>query len=109
MIVRVESTSRWDALALARKLPRYRWYLVEPDPEHWHVCVPLSEAAADLPDDLRKKLGQWLRERHLDAATIHAESGDFLLTRDGPASCERVKSGSDGTRTRDLRRDRPAF
>ena len=31
MKIRIESTSRWDALALTRSLGRYRWYLVEPE------------------------------------------------------------------------------
>jgi hypothetical protein len=29
----IETTSRWDALALAGRLARYPWYLVEPDGE----------------------------------------------------------------------------
>jgi anti-anti-sigma factor len=58
---RVESTNRWDALALASRLGRYRWDLIEPDDRHWHVCVPVEQPSRDLPE--------------------HQASGDRVLVR----------------------------
>ena len=34
----IESANRWDAVALTRRLAPYRWYLFQPDAEHWRVC-----------------------------------------------------------------------
>lgn len=35
--LRIESHSRWDALALTRNLARYHWFLVGPDHQHWDI------------------------------------------------------------------------
>lgn len=73
---RIESTSRWDALALANKLPRYNyWFLIEPDQHHWDVCVPLEQASPQVPEELRRTIIAWLRERHLEKTVIHTGSG----------------------------------
>jgi hypothetical protein len=81
--LRIESGSRWDALALVRKLGRYHWFLVEPDLEHWDVYVSLDdEPSNDLPNELREPLLAWLDERHLERATIHAPAADIVLTRE---------------------------
>lgn len=73
----IETTSRWDALALAEKLPRYHWHLVQPDRAHWDVCIPIDEPATSLPEDLRRAVEAWMRERRLDATTIHAGDRSF--------------------------------
>jgi pimeloyl-CoA synthetase len=78
---RVESTSRWDALALASKLARYRWYLVEPDERHWDVCVPVEQRSCKLPEELRRTIETWLRERGLENAVIHAGTEDYVVAR----------------------------
>ena len=77
---RVESTSRWDALALAHKLPRYNWYLIEPDPRHWNVCIPVEHARGVVPDDVRRTIKAWLRERGLKKAIVHQGEDDFVIT-----------------------------
>jgi hypothetical protein len=82
MLVWIESRSRWDALALARKLTPYHWYLVEPDSERWDVHVPLeTDPGGELPADLRGRVVEWLDERGIDAATVHADTTDFVVTR----------------------------
>lgn len=83
MMVRIESGSRWDALALTRKLARYHWFLVEPDLEHWDIYVALDdgEGCDRLPDGLRQPLLDWLDERQLERTTVHARETDFVLTR----------------------------
>jgi hypothetical protein len=82
MILRIESGTRWDALALTRKLARYRWFLVEPDFEHWDVYVPLDEQRGDeLPADLQQRLAEWLNERDLRSATVHTGAADFVFSR----------------------------
>jgi hypothetical protein len=70
--LQIETSSPWDALALAAKLPRYRWYLVEPNAQRWDVCLPVDDPAGGLPTDVRAAVEQWLDERRLDAATIRA-------------------------------------
>jgi hypothetical protein len=79
--IRIESASRWDALALTRSLGRYRWYLVEPDEKHWDVYVELDDAPPELPEDLRDRIDRWVDERRLDAVTIHAGESDLTLSR----------------------------
>jgi hypothetical protein len=79
--VQIETTNRWDALALARKLPRFEWYLFEPDARHWDVCVPLDEPAAELPDDLRRLIEAWLSERNLETASVRLGGARFELGR----------------------------
>jgi hypothetical protein len=81
--LRIESGSRWDALALVRKLGRYHWFLVEPDFEHWDVYISLDdEPSNDLPNDLRDPLLEWLDERQLERTTIHSRAADIVLTRE---------------------------
>jgi hypothetical protein len=77
--VQIETTNRWDALALARRLPR--WYMLEPDSLHWDVCVPLDEPAAELPDELRHLIEAWLRERDLATASVRVGGTRFELER----------------------------
>jgi hypothetical protein len=67
---RIESHSRWDALALARDLRGYRWYLIEPDAQRWDVCIPVEQQSEELPDDLRRTVEHWLQERALEGATV---------------------------------------
>lgn len=75
----VESTNRWDALALARKLVGYRWYMIEPDASHWDVCVPVEVPSGELPDDLRRRIKEWLRERRIRRTVVHADAGDIFV------------------------------
>jgi hypothetical protein len=84
LTLRIESASRWDALALTRKLAHYHWFMVEPDLEHWDVYVSLEDddRGDGLPlGELRESLLDWLDERRLDAARIHAPEADIVLTR----------------------------
>jgi hypothetical protein len=81
--LRIESGSRWDALALTRKLGRFHWFLVEPDFEHWDVYISLDdEPSNDLPNDLRDPLLEWLDERQLERTTIHSRAAEIVLTRE---------------------------
>jgi hypothetical protein len=77
--VRIESTSRWDALALTRSLVRYRWYLVEPDGRHFDVCVPVEQASEELPEELRRTVETWLDERHLERTIIHQGAEKYVV------------------------------
>jgi hypothetical protein len=79
--LQIETTSRWDALALVQKLPRYRWYLVEPDRRRWDVRLPLDESVTSLPADLRHAVRLWLRERHLESASIRIDGRTFEVGR----------------------------
>jgi hypothetical protein len=80
--LRIESESRWDALALTRRLDRYHWFLVAPDPSHWDVYVPLGdEPRPQLPGDLQERIVDWLNEREIDEVAVHTEADDMILTR----------------------------
>lgn len=80
--LRIESESRWDALALTRKLDRYHWFLVEPEPEHWNVHVALAtERCDEIPHDLHERIVDWLNERKIDEVAIHTDDVDLILTR----------------------------
>lgn len=76
----VGSTSRWDALALTSKLAGYRWYMFEPDASHWDVCIPVEERSAELPDDLRRRIAEWRRERRLRRTVVHTDAGDTFVS-----------------------------
>jgi hypothetical protein len=77
--LRIETSSRWDALALTQKLPRYSWYLVEPDSLHWDVCVPLEEPLTRLPADLHRAIELWRSERNVEPTSIRADDRTFDL------------------------------
>ena len=70
--LRIDAPNRWDALALARKLGRYHWFLVEPDGEHCDVCIVLDELPEGVPNDLQDRIDQWLDERRLVCTYIVA-------------------------------------
>lgn len=76
----IESTNRWDALALTRKLGCYRWFLVEPDAQHWDVYVTVEDPG-DLPSELAQRVLEWLHERDLDNATVHLADTELVLSR----------------------------
>jgi hypothetical protein len=78
--LQIETSSRWDALALVDKLPRHHWYLVEPSADRWDVCLPVDDPARGLPADVRAAIELWLRERRLDAAKIHAGARTYAVT-----------------------------
>ena len=79
----IETSNRWDALALAKRLQGYRWYLIEPDARHWDVHVPIDEPDG-LPDDLRRTIEAWLRERKLEAATVRVDGhAERITAHDG--------------------------
>jgi hypothetical protein len=67
---RVRVTSRSDAIDLAARLSGYRWYLIVADEEHWEVVVEFSGVLAELPKELRDRIGEWLRARSLSSARI---------------------------------------
>jgi hypothetical protein len=79
---RIETASRWDAIALTQRLQGYHWYLIEPDAHHWDVHVALDEPA-ELPDDLRRRITEWLCERKLEAATVETDGRPEHLTTGG--------------------------
>jgi hypothetical protein len=55
----IEATDRWDALALAAKLTRYSWYLVELGERRWSVCVRLvDKPGTDVPSDLGRAIDE---------------------------------------------------
>jgi len=76
----IESSSRWDALALVRKLGRFHWFLIEPDTQHWDVHVSLEDRDEELPSELAECVLEWLDERELDSAKVHLADAEVVLT-----------------------------
>ncbi len=68
--------------------------IVTERPIHFHIRQAILEYLDDLED--RVAAARWLEEAEAD----HGAINDAETNEDG---------GPDGTRTRDLRRDRPAF
>ena len=81
MMLRIETDNRWDALALATRLNRYRWYLVEPDSRHFDLCIAVDVPTNELPDDLRAAVDAWLTDRGIDGATIESERRAWTFLR----------------------------
>ena len=80
--LRIESESRWDALALTRRLDHYHWFLVEPDFEHWDVYVALrGESRAEFPLDLRQRIVDWMNERDIGEVAVHTQAADVIVRR----------------------------
>jgi hypothetical protein len=76
--IRIESHSRWDALALTRSLDRYRWHLLQTDPDHWYVCLSPQESPGELPDALLGVLRRWHQERALTTTVVHLQDGRIV-------------------------------
>jgi ANTAR domain len=72
------TTSRSDAVDLAARLNRYRWYLLVPDDEHWEVVVEFTGASHELPHELRARVDEWLSARSLPS--VHVKLGDTETT-----------------------------
>ena len=75
--IEIATTNRWDALALAGKLPTYHWYLVQPDRVHWEVRITVPDPVTSLPSDLRRVVEGWLRDRQLERTSIRAGGSTF--------------------------------
>jgi hypothetical protein len=79
-MIRIESASRWDALALAQRLERYHWFLVDRGHGHWDVYVSAVHVRPDLPRDLRSRLDAWVNERRIEEAIVHSEDQEVRLS-----------------------------
>lgn len=64
--IRIESTTRSDALDLVRRLPELHTYLVQLGDSRWHVCVKPDGSADDLLPVLLDRAELWASERRLD-------------------------------------------
>jgi hypothetical protein len=78
-VLQVESETRWDALALARRLSGYRWYIVEPAARRWEVRVAVDGAPAEILLELRSRISDWLEERRLPLATVRADGVEYTI------------------------------
>jgi hypothetical protein len=78
-VLHVELENRWDALALASRLGGYRWYLVEPERRRWELRVSIEADRPGLPPELESRIADWLAERRLPLATIHAAGVDYTV------------------------------
>jgi hypothetical protein len=77
--LQIEAPSKWDALALARALSRYKWHLFQPSHERWHVCLQVEAAEDELPEELLRSIRSWLSERRLAGTLVHAPKGDHAI------------------------------
>jgi hypothetical protein len=77
--VRVETRSRWDALALAQRLPAYRWHLLQADAERWYVCVELAQQRDKVPRELTDAIQRWLGERQLATTVVQTATDTCVI------------------------------
>ena len=77
--IRIESRSRWDAVALAHDLGGYHWHLVQTGLNEWHVCLRSDGQTRELSEDLVRRLQRWLDERNLPAARVQLPGGHCVL------------------------------
>jgi hypothetical protein len=80
--IRIESESRWDALALARSLSGENWHLLQTGPDRWYVCLPGRVNVDGLSDDLLRLLRRWLDQRALPATVVHLPGEDRVVERE---------------------------
>ncbi len=76
--IRIEAENRWDALDLARHLPRCHWFLVERDQRRWEVCVRTSPRRQRLIRALTESARDWAQRRDLDSV-LHLPKGEVAL------------------------------
>src|SRR5439155_24681971 len=76
-VLQVESETRLDALALARRLSGYRWYILEPAGRRWEVRLAVAGAPAEILPELRNRISDWLEERRLPLATVRADGVEY--------------------------------
>jgi hypothetical protein len=65
--IRIEASTRWDALDLARRLEAHHTYLVQLADERWHVCVRAPDEDAEILEDVREAAASWASQRGLEA------------------------------------------
>jgi hypothetical protein len=65
--IRIEASTRWDALDLAHRLATHHTYLVQLADERWHVCVRAAEAEDEILEHVREAATAWAVERGLDS------------------------------------------
>jgi hypothetical protein len=65
--IRIEASTRWDALDLAHRLATHHTYLIQLADERWHVCVRAGEAEDDLLEHVREQATAWAIERGHDS------------------------------------------
>ncbi|HVM17051.1 MAG TPA: hypothetical protein VM290_05680 [Gaiellaceae bacterium] len=65
--IRIETSSRWDALDLLARIPGLRAYLVQLGDRRWNVCVRPDGDADDVLAALLPTAQQWATERAVEA------------------------------------------
>lgn len=65
--IRIEASTRWDALDLAHRLEAHHTYLVQLADERWHVCVRAGDEGGEILDDVREAAASWASQRGLES------------------------------------------
>jgi hypothetical protein len=88
---RIEAHNRWDALALARDLAGWRWYLVSRDSDRWDVVVDYGRRPGE--SELLAAVQRWATRRHVDSV-VHDDSGDIVVHPAQSAEADRGRTTS---------------
>ena len=78
--IRIEASTRWDALDLASRLEAHHTYLVQLADERWHVCVRAGDGAGDILEDVREAARSWASQRGLESV-LHVGAREIELPR----------------------------
>jgi hypothetical protein len=77
--IRIEASSRWDALDLAQRLAMHHTYLVQLGDERWHVCVRSDGGPDEILGGVRDAAALWAAERGL-ASVLRVGSREIELS-----------------------------
>ena len=80
--VRIEAPNRWDALDLARDLPRWKWYLVSQDSDRWDIVVGCEKQGRQ--SQLMDAVQAWSTRREIDSV-VHLGHADVVVRPAYPA------------------------
>lgn len=82
--IRIEAPNRWDALDLARALPRCEWFLVSGTERDWAVCVRLNPRRLRLIREIVAAAEAWAERREI-RSVAHLPDRDVALWGDPAA------------------------
>jgi hypothetical protein len=74
----IEAYNRWDALDLARHLPRWSWYLISQGGERWDVVVRPDRGARRATGQLLDEVQAWANRREVNSV-VHLGDADVAV------------------------------
>jgi hypothetical protein len=78
-VIRVETSSRWDAVALARRLPDCDCFYLQLAPDRWLVTARPRVGGRRAVTRALQGVEAWLRERGIDSAQVSVDDRPYTL------------------------------